>query len=339
MSGNVFSIGNANADIVNIGGAATDVNLGSSAGVVNLVGNLKLSNNSLITVDDQVVMSWTAGSTADVTFDDNVTIGGTLTIAGSTIFNSGVSTADLLITVAKDAASVAATNGAGIKVDVANATITYDATNDRWISNKTINLGTNSLIGNVIRGSSFVATSSIFGNIATASQPNITSIGTQPTATIGQATIEILENDGDLRIRTASGSNGNIIMTTDGTGYLDFVNTVIRRPSFRNYREQVFVDSNVSGTYTPDWLNGAVRVVSLIGNVTSFDLPQNMPTGGTMTFILVQDTVGGRTCTFDAGYRFAFGSKTLSTAANSIDMVSIFYTGTIYLASLTKSYS
>lgn len=334
MSGNVFSIGNANADIVNIGGAATDVNLGSSLGVVNLVGNLKLSNNSLITVDDQTVMSWTPGATADVTFDDNVTINGTLTIAGATVFASGVSTSDLLVVVAKDAVNVAATNGAGIKVDVANATITYDAGNDRWVSNKTINLGTNSLIGNVIRGNSFIATTGIYGNIITASQPNITAIGQQPLATI-----EILENDGDLRIRTASGSNGNILITTDGTGYLDFVNTVIRRPSFRNYREQVFVDSGVSGTYTPDWLNGAVRVVGLSGNITAFDLPQNMPTGGTMTFIFVQDATGSRTCTFDADYKFAFGSKTLSTAGNSVDMVSVFYTGSIYLASLTKNYS
>jgi hypothetical protein len=47
---------------------------------------------------------------------------------------------DLNITLASGAANAAAANGAGITVDGASATITYDGTNDEWDFNKNINV-------------------------------------------------------------------------------------------------------------------------------------------------------------------------------------------------------
>jgi hypothetical protein len=36
--------------------------------------------------------------------------------------------------------------------------------------------------------------------------------------------------------------------------------------------------------------------------------------------------------------KFASGSKTLSTAGTSTDMITVFYDGSVYYASLTKGY-
>ena len=79
---------------------------------------------------------------------------GTLVIAGNlqvdgtttTVNSTNVSVDDLNITVASGAANAAAANGAGLTVDGANATFTYDSANDRWAMNK--DLATN-LTGNV----------------------------------------------------------------------------------------------------------------------------------------------------------------------------------------------
>ena len=79
---------------------------------------------------------------------------GTLIVAGNlqvdgtttTVNSSSLAVSDLNITVANGAVNAGAANGAGLTVDGANATFTYDSSNDRWAMNKS--LATN-LIGNV----------------------------------------------------------------------------------------------------------------------------------------------------------------------------------------------
>ena len=67
-----------------------------------------------------------------------VIIAGDLQVDGTTttINSSNLAVDDLNITVASGAANAAAANGAGITVDGASATFTYDSTNDRWTMNK-----------------------------------------------------------------------------------------------------------------------------------------------------------------------------------------------------------
>ena len=75
---------------------------------------------------------------------------GTLVIAGNlqvdgtttTVNSTTMEVDDLNITVASGAANASAANGAGITVDGANATMTYNSTGDNWEFNKPINLGT-----------------------------------------------------------------------------------------------------------------------------------------------------------------------------------------------------
>ena len=105
--------------------------------------------------------------------------------------------------------------------------------------------------------------------------------------------------------------------------------------ALKSYREPVFA-LTYAATLTPDiGTNGNVQKVTLTGNVTisAFISPV---AGQSCTLILVQDATGSRTLT--STMKFAGGLKTLSTAANSIDILSIFYDGTNYYASLGKGF-
>jgi hypothetical protein len=72
----------------------------------------------------------------------NLQVDGTTTTINSTT----VTVDDLNLTLASGAANAAAANGAGISVDGASATFTYDSATDRWTMNKDL---TTNLVGNV----------------------------------------------------------------------------------------------------------------------------------------------------------------------------------------------
>ena len=91
-----------------------------------------------------------------------------------------------------------------------------------------------------------------------------------------------------------------------------------------------------SSTITPDVANGTVQKVTLTGNVT-FSAFSNPVTGQSLTLIITQDATGSRTLT--STMKFSGASKTLSTAANAIDIITVFYDGTNYYASLGKGFA
>jgi hypothetical protein len=124
-------------------------------------------------------------------------------------------------------------------------------------------------------------------------------------------------------------SNGNISITPNGTG-----KTVI---SAMNYGEgAIYSIGTTSGTITPNATNGNVQTITLNGNLTlnAFASPV---AGQSITLKIVQDATGSRTLT--STMKWAGGIKTLSTAANSIDIASIYYDGTNYFASLAKGFA
>jgi hypothetical protein len=63
----------------------------------------------------------------------------------------------------------------------------------------------------------------------------------------------------------------------------------------------------------------------------------NAIAGRSMTLIITQDGTGNRTLT--SSMKFAGASKTLSTAASSVDIISVFYDGSTYYSALTKGYA
>lgn len=64
---------------------------------------------------------------------------------------------------------------------------------------------------------------------------------------------------------------------------------------------------------------GSVIQVTLGGNRT-MAAPTNIVSGGTYMMIIKQDATGNRTLNWNSVYKFEAGSKTLSTAANAVDI-------------------
>jgi hypothetical protein len=101
-----------------------------------------------------------------------------------------------------------------------------------------------------------------------------------------------------------------------------------------NYYESPYTLTYAS-TITPDVANGNVQIVTLTGAVT-FSAFSNSIAGQSLTLIVKQDGTGSRALT--STMKFAGGTKTLSTAANSVDIITVFYDGTNYWASLGKDF-
>jgi hypothetical protein len=99
----------------------------------------------------------TSANFTTITTSGDILVGGNLTVSGaSTIINATtLDVVDLNVTIAKNAATQAAADGAGLTVNGANATITYVNATNSWDFNKNVT-----------------------ATLRTAAQPNITSVGT-----------------------------------------------------------------------------------------------------------------------------------------------------------------
>jgi hypothetical protein len=120
---------------------------------------------------------------------------------------------DKQITVAFGAANAGAANGAGIKVDGADAILSYDSTNDRFTMNK--DLATN-LVGNVT-GNVTGNTSGTAATVTGAAQTNITSVGTLTALTVDNINLNgntIVSSTGTLAIDDNVTVNGAMTATT-----------------------------------------------------------------------------------------------------------------------------
>jgi len=98
--------------------------------------SLSEGSTNLYYTDARADARVTAALATDVIIGGNLTVNGTTT----TLNTATLDVEDLNITVASGAADAAAADGAGLTVAGANATITYDSTNDEWDLNKDINV-------------------------------------------------------------------------------------------------------------------------------------------------------------------------------------------------------
>lgn len=98
-------------------------------------------------------------------------------------------------------------------------------------------------------------------------------------------------------------------------------------------------DNGNSGTSdTIDWGNGNFQKSTLTGNCTyTFTAPS---VKGRFQLMLVQDATGSRTVTWPSSVKWPGGTApTLSTAANAIDIVTLYYDGTDYYAVESLNFS
>lgn len=154
-------------------------------------------------------------------------------------------------------------------------------------------------------------------------------IGDDGTTSITLTHTGSIQVSGNLDVSAAtivSASNGNIVIAPNGTGATKTNNI--------NYYEKIHSLGTTSGTITPDAANGNVQTITLNGNLT-FSAFSNPVAGQSLTLIV---NTGGTGRTLTSTMKFAGGEKTLSTA-NTTDIISVFYDGTNYWASLTRGYA
>jgi hypothetical protein len=142
----------------------------------------------------------------------------------------------------------------------------------------------------------------------------------------GNLTISTNSGTNSGTIAITQGTNGNIVIAPNGTG-MTMLNNI-------EYHEKVHSLGTTSGTITPDVANGNVQTITLNGNLTlnAFTSPI---AGQSLTLIV---TTGGTSRTLTSTMKFAGGSKTLSTTSTT-DIISVFYDGTNYWASLSKGFA
>jgi hypothetical protein len=127
--------------------------------------------------------------------------------------------------------------------------------------------------------------------------------------------------------------NGTVGATTRAAG--SFTTLTADTTTLDDIRETV-ASLTYASTITPNAADGSVRTITLTGNLT-FSAFTSPVSGQTITLIITQDGTGGKTLT--STMKFAGGSKTLSTAANAIDILTVSYIGTTYYASLAKAFA
>ena len=156
---------------------------------------------------------------------------------------------------------------------------------------------------------------------------NDTYIVLTPTGT-GKVTVDTLDiKNGEITPNTA---NTNITLSPSGTGRI-----VLNTGSTEKINPLTS-----SLTITVNCALAPVHKVTLNSN-TQFVIT-NLPTGGSVKLIITQDGGGSRTATFgtesSTAVRFPGGAPTLTAAAGSIDMVTIFNDGVNYLGELKANY-
>ena len=158
------------------------------------------------------------------------------------------------------------------------------------------------------------------------------------------------DDGGDIIIQAKSGEN-SIYINDDGSVNLYYDNgaklitqstgvAITGVADISGHVEAIGVEEFVhnlgttSGTITPNFTNGAIQKITLNGNLT-FSAFTTPVAGQSITLII--DTNGtGRTLT--STMKFAGGNKTMSTT-DTIDVMTVLYDGTNYLANYVTNFS
>jgi hypothetical protein len=203
--------------------------------------------------------------------------------------------------------NITTANGNITLTAVGNTTMTVTGTGANITG--TLNVTDNANVGNLGTSGLIVATGNITGgNLVTAGVLSVT----------GNA------NVGNIGTSTAIITTGNI--TTGNVANLFLT----------KFQENVASNANTSTSISPNVAASTIFNFTANANFT-FNALTSAVAGSSATVIITQDGTGSRLMT--STMLFVGGSKTLSTAASAKDIVSVFYDGTAYFASLTKAYA
>jgi len=186
-----FDLVNTTATTVNLAGAGTSVNIGSTAGT----GNTNIKNNLFV-----------AG---------NLFVQGTTTTVSSTTLDI----ADKNITLAKGSVSSAASDGAGITIDGAGATFNYVHTTTAFTSSQDLDLAAGKV--NKINGTQVLSATGLGPNVVNS---NLTSVGTITTGVWNGSSISTTYTD--AKVTAVNGRVGAVTgLAETGNGLSQFAAT------------------------------------------------------------------------------------------------------------------
>jgi hypothetical protein len=155
---------------------------------------------------------------------------------------------------------------------------------------------------------------------------------------------DVLIGNGTGTITQVSPSTSGKVLTSNGTGsdpsfqVIPTQGVQIGSSTNGQFSSNTFDNGNVGSiTKNIDWNNGNRQKVTLTGSPTfTFGNPIS---GATYTLELVQDGTGSRTVTWPSIKWVGGISPLLSTAANSIDIISLFYDGLNFFGTYSLAFA
>ena len=316
--------GNISVDV-----ADTNLNLtpGSGTGTINLNGDNGVqiagdgTDADIFTSSSNSNLVIKANGTGKIVFDHAAKMSNELDVNNQAIVNNQTS-GNIALT-CNAAGKVVITSAAGL--DVSSGYFTASGTN----ANATISANGSGYIllnqaGGVIVTDTGASGNGLITGATSKGLALLTNAGAQG-ATDSQF---VLTNGGGSTLSSGAG-----VLSFNGAS-CTFNGINVNNIQLDDYKETVNDLGTTSGTITPDVANGNVQKITLSGNLT-FSAFANAEAGQSMTLII--DTNGtGRTLT--STMNFAGGESTISTT-DTVDIMSVFYDGTNYYASLATNFS
>lgn len=186
-----------------------------------------------------------------------------------------------------------------------------------------------------------------FTNVKPSAPQHIVFIGVVERANPGNGQIFVRVQNGfeldeihDVQI-TSLQANDMLIRNTGNTLWINqnFGTTVTNSNiTLKQYQETRVDLGSTGGNITLNMANGSIFAMTATSNISNIAL-SNAGVGASGTLIITQDGTGGKTLTTTSAWKFAGASKTLSTAAGAIDIISFLTDGTTVYATLSKGYA
>ena len=277
------------------------------------------------------------------------------TIAGGTGITTALTTdsaGEAVLTINQDTADTNTTYTIDAATDGSNANINLlgsDATTDsiQLVAGTGINLAVDSA-GSITVSSSVADNNTTYTINAAVDGANVnfnlagSDASTDTIQFVAGSNITLsTDSAGAIEIAATDTDTGILNVVEDTTpqlgGTLDGQGNEINNVILEDYKETIYTGGSTTGTITPDVVNGNVQSITLTGSIT-FNAFANAEAGQTMTLIVKQPASGGP-YTLTSTMNWAGGEKTLSTAANAVDIISVLYDGTNYYASLSTNFS
>jgi hypothetical protein len=297
----IFTLPDASSTILVSGGA---LGTPSSGTVTNLTGTASININGTVGATTATSGAFTTVSASGVITSTQAT-GTAPFIVASTTNVANLNASSL------NGATFAAPGAIGSGTASAGTFSALTATGTTTLATSLTGLlkAASGVVSTATAGTDYVAINGVLGTPSSGTVTNLT----------GTASINI---------------NGTVGATTPTTGAFTSISSSTNT-TIKDLRETI-ATVTYAATITPDVANGTVQKVTLTGNVT-FSAFANPVTGQSLTLFVIQDGTGSRLLT--STMKFSGASKTLSTAASSVDIMTIFYDGTNYYASLAKGFA